>query len=138
MGKVVALAAWPAEQIAFPFPETFAGTPREKSEAPILTMDTGDTTEALLGAIRDHFDGSHSPVKRLARIANCNTRSAENWWHGKNLPDVVHFLRLMAQIPELAAEVRRLTGLREDADPEFEQALHKAMAIFMRRRGGER
>lgn len=133
-----ALAALPAEQIAFPWPERFAGKAREDSKAPILTMDTGDTTEAIVAAIRRAYDGNDSPVKRIARLANSNTRSAENWWRGKNLPDVVHFLRLAAQIPELKAEVRRLIGMESDINPEFDAALANLVGLAARMKAGRK
>lgn len=135
MGRVVPLSRLPAEQIAFGFPEDFAALSREKVGAPAADMDTGELTSTIYEALRRAFDGADSPVKRIARIANSNTRAAENWWQGKNLPDVVHFLRLAAQIPELKAEVRRLLGLREDLDPEFERSVHDLLRQFWKAKG---
>jgi hypothetical protein len=118
--------------------ETFGRGLPERCGAPVLTMDTNDTTTVVVRAIRDHFDGKKDAAKLLARKANSNVRAARNWLDGANLPDVVHFLRLMAQVPELAAEVRRLTGLKSDLDPEFDAAIHATMQAYSRIKARER
>jgi hypothetical protein len=134
---------WPSvpEQSAFPWPEDF-GPARTAKIAPIDTMDTGDYTAVICGAIRRHFDGTRDAAKACAVIANTNARTAKNWLNGVNPPDGLHLLRLAARIPELAGEVRRLTGMHADIDPEFERDFMKfqqSMAIFMdSKRGGDR
>lgn len=135
MGELARLPSLPPEQCAFPFPEIFPSPSREKFQAPATKMDTGDMTTAVCGALRRAFDGTDSPVKRIARLANCNARTAEGWYQGKNMPDAVHLLRLMAQVPELAGEVRRLTGMEADVDPEFGQAFMQAMRAFSKLQG---
>lgn len=115
--------------------ESFGPNRTEERKAPVLTMDTNDTTAAVVGAIRRAYDGQRDAAKLLARQANSNTRAAKNWLDGHNLPDVVHFLRLMAQIPELKAEVRRLVGMESDLDPEFDAALAKLVGLAARMKG---
>lgn len=47
-------------------------------------------------------------------------------------PDALHFLRLMATIPELQGEVRRLAGMESDIDPEFARDLTHAFQTYQR------
>lgn len=142
MSAALALRTLPAEQLGFGWPEEIRPVRTEKDRPPAATMDSNDLTEALHGALRRAFDGADSPVKRIARAANSNERAAKDWWQGKNLPSAVHLLRLMATVPEFAGEVRRLTGMYADLDPEFERDFHMAMLTFGklldRKRGGER
>lgn len=135
MGKLALLADYGREQFAMGFPEKFAGEAREKVRPPILDMDTGDTITALQGALRRAFDGSDSPVKRIAKAENCGPRTAENHWEGRNLPSLVQALRLGAAVPEFGAELRRLMGMESDLDPELERNLAALVQSAMKLKG---
>jgi len=100
--------------------------------APVLAMDQGEFTETVSDALKRHFGDDRAAVKKLAAAANTNARTAENWLRGNNTPDALHFLRLMATIPALQAEVRRLAGMESDIDPEFARDLAAAFATFQR------
>lgn len=101
----------------------------------ILALDTGEFTMLVADALqRDYGSGRHA-VKRIAAAANSNTRTAKNWLYAVNAPDGVHLLRLMADSPILAAEVRRLTAMSADLDPRFEQALSAAFQLWQARGG---
>lgn len=131
-----AVLRWPTlpEQGELLPPESFGQRLPEKISPPIAKMGTAETTAAICRAIREHFDGQRDAPKRLARIANSNTRAARNWLEGVNAPDALYLLRLMAEIPELQAEVRRLTGMQSDLNPQFDQAMQHTMQLFIRMR----
>lgn len=124
-----------AEQLGFGWPEENRPGGTENPRPPATKMDTNDLTEALYLALHRAFDGTDAPIKRIARIANSNERAAKDWWGGKNLPNAVHLLRLMAQVPEFAGEVRRLTGMEADLEPEFAAAFNEAMRAFSKLKG---
>ena len=106
------------------FIEKFAGFPPKKfagfgMNAPALVIDTGEYTEIVRDRLREHYGPAKSAIKLIARAANCNERTAENWFTGKNAPGGLHLLRLAAQVPGLQAEVRRLMAMDADLDPDF-------------------
>lgn len=100
--------------------------------ARILEIGQGELTQTIAGALKRSFGQERAGVKRLAIIANTNTRTAENWLRGNNTPDALHLLRLIAQVPELQAEVRRLAGMESDLDPELERELSAVVTRFQR------
>jgi len=136
MSDVVNLADYGREQFDFGFPERFAGRSREKSQAPILSMGTDQATTALHGSLRRELDGQDSPVKRVAKGADVNLRTAENYWDKKNLPGLVPAIRLMATMPEFAAEVLRLAGLQTNLDPRLDRAINDLMRAAFEAKGG--
>lgn len=129
---------WPSlpEQDELFGPEKFGPDRTEKISAAVLEMGTNDVTTAVTAAIRRHWEGRKDAAKGCARQANTNTRTAKNWLEGQNLPNVVDFLKLCAQMPELASLVREITGMREDMDPEFHAGLQKLMQLAAK--GGRR
>lgn len=102
----------------------------DKMSTPALAIDTGDYTALVQDCLREHFGESRSAVKLIAEAANCNLRTAENWYTGKNGPGGLHLLRLAAQVPSLQAEVRRLMAMEADLDPAFEQELHSLFRSY--------
>lgn len=129
--NVIRWPSLPEQDELFP-QENFGAPGTEKISAPVLDMGTNDVTTAVTAAIRRHWEGRKDAAKGCARQANTNTRTAKNWLEGKNLPNVVDFLKLCAQMPELAGLVRELVGLRQDMDPEFNVALQKLMQLAAR------
>lgn len=101
---------------------------------PIFEINQGQYTERVRGALQMAFARFGHPVKQLARCADVNITTAKNWWEGKSTPQGLHLLRLFATVPELQAEVRRLTGMMADGDPEFDRALNDLLALHLRRR----
>lgn len=90
---------------------------------------------AFTGSLHRAFGGRASPIKELARAANINQRTAENLYAGKSAPSALVMLKLIAGVPEFAAEVRRLTGMEQDLDPEFERDFSALVQRFMARKG---
>lgn len=86
-----------------------------------LAIDYTTTLDVFGDALQRVFGDAKSGAKRLAIAANCNVRTAENILAKRNLPHLVIALRLIATVPELQAEVRRLTGMAADMDPLFER-----------------
>ncbi len=121
----------PEQDELFP-QENFGPDRTEKIGAPVLEMGTNDVTTAVTAAIRRHWEGRKDAAKLCARQANTNTRTAKNWLDGKNLPNLVDFLKLCAQMPELASLVQQLTGMRQDMDPEFHAGLQKLFQLASR------
>ena len=133
-GNVIRWPSLPEQDELFP-PENFGPNQTEKFSAPVLGMGTNDVTTAVTAAIRRHWEGRKDAAKGCARQANTNVRTSKNWLDGRNLPNVVDFLKLCAQMPELGALVRELTGLRQDMDPEFHAGLQKLLQLAAR--GGQ-
>lgn len=99
--------------------------------APVMTLSQNDLVSTIGDTLRRAFGTERHAVKRLARITGASNRSAENWIAGECAPDAFYLLRLMAAVPELASEVRRLTAMT-DADPEFARDFMRAMQTFQR------
>lgn len=96
-------------------------------------LDTHDLTQIVGDALRSHFGERRFAVKQIAAIANTNERTARNWYEKKNLPDLVHFFRLAAHVPELQAEARRLLALEAALDPLFARDLAQLVSSYQRR-----
>lgn len=99
--------------------------------APILTMDQFDYQRTVSGALKSAFGRERHGAKKLAGAAGTNVSTAKNWLDEKSTPQGLHLLRLIAAVPELASEVRRLTAMT-DADPEFARDFMRAMQTFQR------
>ena len=99
--------------------------------APVMALSQNDLASTIGETLRRAFGTERHAVKKLARITGASNRSAENWINGENSPDAYYLLRLMAAVPELASEVRRLTAMT-DADPEFARDFMRAMQTFQR------
>lgn len=106
------------------------------SGAAILQMGQGEFTNTVGDALERRFGTDRFAVKQIAEIANTNIRTAENWLRRKNAPGGLHLMRLMAQVPELQAEMRRIAGMESDLDPELERELNSVMLRLLRKREG--
>ena len=110
------------------------GAHNDVSAALAYLDDYQSVVMAQAAALRRAFAGRASAVKELARAANINERTAENLLSAKGAPSFQVALKLMASVPEYAAEVRRLTRQHDDMDPEFERDLIKLMQSYSARR----
>ena len=110
---------------------------RTMPAAAALAEEISYTTavDTLCGALQRVYGDAKSGAKLLARAANRNERTAANLLAKRNLPDALTMLRLMATVPEFAAEVRRITGQLSTMDPEFERDLSKLLTQYQRMRG---
>ena len=99
-----------------------------------LTTDT--VAEVIRNALQQDFGQQRHATKRIARAAEASERSAENWMSGKGIPGGIHLLRLMSQSPTLAAEVRRITAMEAEQDPDTERAISAAVQAYLKVRGG--
>lgn len=99
--------------------------------APVMALSQNDLASTIGETLRRVFGTERHASKKLAQITGASNRSAENWIAGENAPDAFHLLRLMATVPELASEIRRLTAMT-DADPEFARDFMRAMQTFQR------
>lgn len=99
--------------------------------APILTMDQFDYQRTVSGTLKSAFGRERHGAKKLAGAAGTNVSTAKNWLDEKSTPQGLHLLRLIATVPEMASEVRRLTAMT-DADPEFARDFMRAMQTFQR------
>lgn len=111
------------------------GKQRENVTAALAYLDD---YRGVVGSFADTlqraFSGRASPIKELAAAANINVRTAENLMAGRSAPSALVMLKLIASVPEFAAEVRRLTGMHNDIDPEFERDFQKLMQTYAARR----
>lgn len=105
---------------------------------PIFQINQGQFTERVKTALVLHFSRERNAHKRLAERADVNLGTAKNWLEGRSVPQGLHLLRLMATVPELGAEMRRLTGMMSDMDPEFERELHRMFDTYQRIRDRNR
>lgn len=101
----------------------------ENAKPLAFEISQGGWNDVASGAMRAHVGDDKHAAKRLSRILECSPRTAENYLLGRTTPSGIHFLRAYAVIPEFTAEVRRLTGMQQSLDPEFERDL----AAFLNR-----
>jgi hypothetical protein len=102
-----------------------------------LALDYTTALDCLGGALQRAFGSHKSAAKKLALVIDRNERTAANLLSKRNLPDALNMLMLMATVPEFAAEVRRLTGMQANMDPEFERDLQRLVTQYQKMRGGE-
>lgn len=107
--------------------------PKDSAPAPVLTMDMRELTESISGALQEEHGSDRHAVDKVSEAANCNQRAAENWLYGKNAPDALHLLRLIATSPAVQAEVRRLTAMDAALDPMLERDLVRLIDTYRRR-----
>jgi hypothetical protein len=100
---------------------------------PIFQINQGQFTERVRTALVLHFSRERNAHKRLAERADVNVGTAKNWLEGRSVPQGLHLLRLMATVPELQAEVRRLCAMEADCDPELEREIHDLFRVWQRR-----
>jgi hypothetical protein len=103
-----------------------------------LGIDQFEFTDCICDAIRQAV--SRDGVKHVARAANANLRTVENWANKRSTPDGLHLVRLMAMVPEVQAEVRRLAAMESDLHPELQrdmQQLFQTAARIMAARDAE-
>jgi len=104
--------------------------------AAALQLGYGDYAEVICGAIRRAAERHPHGMKYIARSANSNIRTVESWAAKRSTPDGLHLLRLMATVPEVQSEVRRLAGMQADLDPAFERDFHQLIQTYQRIREG--
>lgn len=102
--------------------------------AEVHKLSSDDLGTIVASALQNAFGDEKSAIKRIMDVSKCNERAAKNWYQGKNAPNALFLLRLIATVPELQAEVRRLTAMESDLDPHFERAMSQAMELFTRLR----
>jgi hypothetical protein len=101
---------------------------------PAYEITQGDWLKASQTAMQAHVGDNRSSAKKLADILECSPRTAENYLQGRTAPSGIHFLRALAVIPEFQAEVRRISQMQSDLDPEFERAANALLQIAQRRK----
>lgn len=90
------------------------------SGALALVQDNRAAAEFVGDVLTIEYGPLKSTTKHVARAANANIRSAENWLQRKVCPNVPAFLRLAMQVPELNAAVIWLMR-HGPGHPEFEK-----------------
>lgn len=100
------------------------------SAAIALTLTQRDAERAVARTLQSVFGYGRRAAKAIADAANCNEKTALGWVEERGAPGFVHTLRLIAAVPEFAAEIRRLTGLQADMDPGFERDLQRLMQTY--------
>lgn len=108
---------------------------RNLRSAPVHKFSNDDLAQVVSGVLKVAFADKKSGIKTIQKVANSNYRTAKNWWEGKNAPDGLNLLKLMAEVPELQAEVRRLVGMQNDLDPMFADAMTKAIRAYAQIQG---
>lgn len=88
-------------------------------------------------AMRRHVGNDRSGAKLIADRLECSPRTAENYLQAKTAPSGIHFLRALAVIPEFQAEVRRISQMQTDMDPELERATAALLQAYQRKQGRE-
>lgn len=89
------------------------------------------------GSLRLAYVNERMPIKKLADDAGSSVATAKNWWEQRNAPEGLYHLRLLATVPEYQAEVRRLTNMQADMDPEFERDLARLLQTYQQKRGAQ-
>jgi hypothetical protein len=106
--------------------------------APALSLTQRDAESAVSQALTAAFGFGRRAARAVADVAACNERTALAWLNGTSTPDFVHTMRLMAAVPEFAAEARRLAGMATDLDPELERDLSDFVSRIQRRMAMDR
>lgn len=106
---------------------------RDTRALPAYEITQGDWLKASQTAMQAHVGDDRSGAKKLADILECSPRTAENYLQGRTAPSGLHFLRALASIPEFQAEVRRLSAMQADMDPEFDRAAMALLQVYQRR-----
>lgn len=74
-------------------------------------------------------------VKGAARAANINDRTLENILQKRCAPNGFTLMKLAKIMPSVKAEVRRLTEMELNMDPELEQQLSRLVSLVQKKRG---
>jgi hypothetical protein len=109
---------------------------RNLRSAPVHKFSNDDLAQVVSGVLKGAFADKKSGIKTIQKVANSNYRTAKNWWEGRNAPDGLNLLKLMAEVPELQAEVRRLTAMATDLDPHLDHAMGEVMRLYLQARKG--
>src|SRR6185437_3535959 len=105
-----------------------------------LAIDLGYTDyidrigEAVLRAAGRASGG----LKEVARAANTNVRTLENLTQKVTGPNGLTLLKLMATVPEVQAEVRRVAGMEANLDPNFERDLNALFRTYNKLQSAKR
>ena len=97
-------------------------------------LEASDVAAMVSRSLQQDFGQERHAVKKIAGGTGAGLKTAENWLGGRCAPDAANLLKLMAMSPVLAGEVRRLTAMEANLDPEFERAMSQAVNLFMRMR----
>ena len=82
------------------------------------------------GSLQRAYSKFKGTTKIVARTANSNERSSENWLQSRVCPDVPHFLRLAMQVPELKSAVKWLQKVvPHEGDPYRTVAAYMVLAM---------
>ena len=77
---------------------------------------TGELCASLVsGRLRARYGDLRHVTKLNARRFGCSARAFENWLYGKNAPRMQDLILLMADVPELHAEVNDLVARTREA-----------------------
>lgn len=91
------------------------------SAALAFKITHGEYTKRITGQLRVAFANDRYPVKKIADVAECSVATAKNWWEQRCAPEGLHLARLVAVVPEVGGEYRRITNMETDLDPELER-----------------
>ena len=114
--------------------QNIRGAIRPNNSGGIFQISSRELASVVSLSLHRHASHSRYPHKIIARAAQTNVRTAKNLYEGRNAPNALTLLRLMTAVPELQAEVRRLTGMLTDMDPAFERAFTDALTAYQRLR----
>jgi hypothetical protein len=106
---------------------------RDTRALPAYTITQGDWLKKSQAAMLAFVGEDRSGAKKISDALDCSPRTAENYLQGRTAPSGIHFLRALAAIPEFEAEVRRLSAMQADMDPEFDRAAMALLQVYQRR-----
>lgn len=98
----------------------------------VLSLNNNEFANRLGDVLRTTYGDTKAAAKTVARLAGAGPKTAANWIAGEHAPGSLHLLRLMAHVPELQAEVRRLTGMELSLDPVFARDMQRTIETFRR------
>lgn len=98
----------------------------------IYELNAHEGAEICSLVVREHYSQHASPIKQFARDVEINEHTARNIYEGRNAPNFLTALKMMAAIPAFAAEARRLIGMEANLDPAFNEALNRVMQEFQK------
>jgi hypothetical protein len=99
--------------------------------APIHQINDREFARIVSDALWQHYGPMKSTAKRIANDCGASVGTARNWLDALCPPSSVYLKRLEAKVPRLAAEMRRLTALEADLNPDFQRELSELVRRHM-------
>lgn len=107
----------------------------QTARAPIFELTQQEYGARVCGVIKRCAANENKPAAWLAVVAGCTVGTAQNWLDGTSTPNGLYLTRLRSQLPELAAELRRLETMEAELHPDAQRLASEIAQIIIARSG---